>query len=118
MKNKVLSIFLFLFATTTVAFAGEKTEKFEVKGNCGMCEKTIEKAALSVEGVSSADWNKESKQMLVTFDDAVASVGAIQKTIAGKGYETGKYKAKDEVYNKLHACCQYDRSEKKADTPK
>jgi len=28
-----------------------------------MCEKRIEKAALGVDGVSIADWNKETKQL-------------------------------------------------------
>ncbi len=111
MKIKIFSIFIFLIATT-VAFAGEKTEKFEVKGNCGMCEKRIEKAALSVEGVSKADWNKETKQMEVTFDDATTSAEKVQMAIAQSGHDTGKHKAKDEVYNKLPACCKYDRTGK------
>lgn len=33
---------------TSVVFAQAKTGKFEVKGNCGMCEDRIEKAAKSV----------------------------------------------------------------------
>ena len=51
-----------------MVFAADKTEKFEVKGNCGMCEKRIEKAALSVDGVLAADWDKETKMIDVKFD--------------------------------------------------
>ena len=110
MKIKIPGIFVFLLTATTAAFAGEKTEKFEVKGNCGMCEKTIEKAASSVDGVATADWNKETKQMEVVFNDEKTSVDKVQKAIAEAGYDTPMHKAKDEVYNKLPGCCQYDRT--------
>ena len=36
---------------------------FKVYGNCGMCEETIEEAALSVSGVKSAKWNKKTKKV-------------------------------------------------------
>ncbi len=111
MKTKIIGIFIFLLATTTAVFAGEKTKKFEVKGNCGMCEKRIEKAALSVEGVSTADWSKETKQVEVTFNDEKTSVDNVQKAIAKAGHDTEMHKANDEVYNELPACCKYDRTE-------
>lgn len=54
MRTKVLSLVaLFVMGAFTV-FAGNKTEKFKVYGNCGMCESRIEKAAKGVEGVSKA----------------------------------------------------------------
>jgi periplasmic mercuric ion binding protein len=111
MIAKITGIFIILFTVTTTVVAGEKTEKFEVKGNCGMCEKRIEKAALSVEGVTAADWNKETKQVEVVFNDEQTSVGNVQKAIAEAGHDTPMHKAKDEVYNKLHDCCKYDRTE-------
>jgi periplasmic mercuric ion binding protein len=113
MKTKITGIFIFFLMATTAVFAGEKTEKFEVKGNCGMCEKRIEKAALSVDGVSKADWNKETKQIEVVFDDEKTSAEKVSMAIAEAGHDTKMHKAKDEVYNKLHSCCQYDRTESK-----
>jgi periplasmic mercuric ion binding protein len=111
MKTKVLGLLaLFVLGTFTV-FAGEKTEKFTVKGNCGMCETRIEKAANSVDGVSKADWNKETKVLEVTFDDAKTSTDKIEMAIAKAGHDTPHHKAKDEVYDKLHTCCKYDRTE-------
>jgi periplasmic mercuric ion binding protein len=73
MKTKVLSLVVMFVLGTSTVFAGEKTEKFKVKGNCGMCEKRIEKAANSVDGVSKRDWNKETKVIEVNFDDAKTS---------------------------------------------
>ena len=74
-----------------------------------MCEARIEKAAESVEGVSAADWNKESKMIEVTFDSNTTNAEAIHKAIAKVGHDTDKYAASDEVYDKLPACCKYER---------
>ena len=38
--------------------------KTGVKGNCGMCKTTIEKAVLKVDGVEEADWGINSKILL------------------------------------------------------
>jgi len=109
MKARDLSLVgLFLMGSATV-FAGTKTEKIEVKGNCGMCEKRIEKAASSVEGVSKADWIKETKQLEITFDDAKTSLDKVEIAIAKVGHDTPKHKASTEVYDKLPGCCKYDR---------
>ena len=116
MKTKVFSlVVLFVLGILTV-YAGEKTEKFTVKGNCGMCEKRIEKAALSVDGVSKADWNKETKKIEVTFDDSKTNVYKVHMAIAKAGHDTDMHKAKDEVYNELPGCCKYDRAEEKHDS--
>ena len=115
MKTKLLSLVaLFVMGAFTV-FAGNKTEKFKVKGNCGMCEKRIEKATLSVDGVSKADWDKETKKMEVVFDDSKTDVHKVQMAIAKVGHDTEMHKAKDEVYNELPGCCKYDRAAEKAD---
>jgi periplasmic mercuric ion binding protein len=111
MKAIVFSVLgMFLFGTSAV-LAQAKTEKFVVKGNCGMCETRIEQAAKSVKGVTSADWNQKTKILEVSFDASKTSVSKIQLAVADVGHDTPLYKAKDEVYNKLHTCCKYDRAE-------
>ncbi|QIA08370.1 heavy-metal-associated domain-containing protein [Draconibacterium halophilum] len=117
MKTKVLSLVaLFIMGAFTV-FAGNKTEKIKVYGNCGMCEKRIEKAVNAVEGVSKADWDKETKMLEVTFDDAKTNVHKVHMAVAEVGHDTDMHKAKDEVYDKLPGCCKYDRSaEEKAES--
>jgi len=113
MKTKVFSLIAMFVLGTFTVFAGEKTEKFKVKGNCGMCEKRIEKAANAVKGVQNADWDKESKMIEVKFDDAKTSTDNIEKAIAKVGHDTPHHKAKDEVYEELPGCCKYDRTEEK-----
>lgn len=87
-----------------------KTETFKVYGNCGMCEKTIEGSLKGVDGISKADWNRETKMMEVVFDKSKISIKEIKKKIAGVGYDTDTYKATDDSYNALPGCCQYERS--------
>ena len=113
MKTKVLSLVSMFLLGTSMVFAQAKTEMFEVKGNCGMCEKRIEKAAKSVEGVSAADWNQESKMLELSFDESKASAHKVQMAVAKVGHDTPMHKAKDEVYNALPGCCKYDRTETK-----
>jgi len=109
MKKVMLSM-MFLFGTMAL-FAQGKTEKFEVKGNCGMCEKRIEKAAKSVDGVTAADWDKETKLIEVSFDNSKTDIHKVHMAIAKAGHDTDMHKASDEAYEKLPACCKYDRTE-------
>lgn len=85
------------------------TANFMVLGNCGMCEKTIEKAAKAA-GAKLADWDKETDNMVIGFDAKTTSADAIQKSIAQAGYDNATYKADDLTYTNLHGCCQYERT--------
>ena len=96
---------------TTTTNDQAKTETFKVWGNCGMCETTIEKAAGEVEGVNSADWNKETKMIEVSFDETKTDLHKIHKAIAESGYDTEMHKASKETYSDLPGCCQYEREE-------
>lgn len=113
MKAKVLSLVSMFLLGTSLVFAQAKTEKFEVTGNCGMCETRIEKAAKSLDGVTTANWVQETKMLTVAFDSTKTTVHKIQMAIAKVGHDTPMHKAKDEVYNALPGCCKYDRTEVK-----
>ena len=80
---------------------------FTVEGSCDMCKDRIEKAALSVNGVQSAHWDKEKQMVHLNFDSGKTSEDAIRKAIANAGHDTDKYKAADSVYNQLPGCCKY-----------
>ncbi|MFP4846268.1 heavy-metal-associated domain-containing protein [Winogradskyella sp. PE311] len=81
---------------------------FGVRGNCGMCKSTIEKAANGVEGVASANWDVDKKKIDVSFDDTKTEAMAIHKAIAASGYDTEKVAGDEEAYNGLPDCCKYD----------
>lgn len=115
MKPKVLSLVALFILGAVSVFAGIKTEKIEVKGNCEMCESRIEKAVKGIDGVSKADWNKTTKKLEVTFDDAKTSVNKIEVAVAKVGHDTAHQKASDDVYNKLPDCCKYERAKQEKD---
>lgn len=118
MKTKVLGLVTLFLLSAAAVFAGNKTEKFKVYGNCGTCEERIETAAKSVDGVTKADWNQETKMMEVTFDDSKTDVHKVHMAIAKVGHDTEMHKATDEAYNKLPGCCKYDRAAEKMEPMK
>lgn len=117
MKNSkiliALILFFGIFTTFTINAQSKKsqTETFKVWGNCGMCKKTIEKS-LKTKSISKAEWNMETKMMTVVFNPKKISLSQIHKKIASVGYDTEQETASDEVYNKLHGCCKYERKNK------
>ena len=85
-----------------------KTTSFIVFGNCGMCEERIENA-LSVPGIKVADWDQETQMLTVTYKPFKISLQAIHDIMASVGHDTELSKARDDVYDKLPACCKYER---------
>ena len=96
---------------TTIALK-LKTVTFKVYGNCGMCKSKIEQSLKGVKGVAAATWDVDKKMITVTYNPKKIELLEIHQKIAGVGYDTDEVKAKDEVYNNLHGCCQYDRPKK------
>lgn len=109
---KFFALIAALFISVTTIKAQSSTETIKVYGNCGTCEKHIEKAAKQA-GATNAKWNMDTKVLTVTYDAKKTSNDAIQKQIAAVGYDTEKYTGDDKAYNKLDECCQYDRKSKK-----
>ncbi len=102
-------VVIFVFIGTMSGFAQSKTEEIKVYGSCGMCETRIEKAAKSVDGVITAEWDQKTKMLKVSYDKSKTNSQKIQKAVAKVGHDTEMYKADDKVYNALHSCCKYER---------
>jgi len=85
-----------------------KETSFGVRGNCGMCKTTIENAANSLDGVSSASWNIDQKTLVVSYDSSAVDEMSIHNAIAASGYYTEKVLGNLDAYNSLPGCCQYD----------
>jgi len=104
---------IFLIACMIFPFIGlgQNSEKttFKVYGACGMCETRIENAAKSVDGVTFADWNQETNILTIEFDADNDKLDHVHKIIAEAGHDTEKFRASDEVYQRLPACCHYER---------
>ena len=89
--------------------ANKTHDMLKVSGNCEMCKSRIEKAAKSVKGVLSANWDVKAKVIHLDFDSKVTSKGAISKAIANVGHDTELDKASKETYDGLPSCCLYAR---------
>ena len=70
-----------------VAHAEDKTVTLSVPGMyCEMCPATVSKALKKVKGVEKVAASFETKEAVVTFDDARTSVDALRKATANAGY--------------------------------
>lgn len=110
-------IVLLSFTACNAQIKNAKTETVKIYGNCGMCETTIETAG-NVKKVAKVDWNKDTKMALITYDSTKTNQDEILKRIALAGYDSDKFLAPDDVYSKLHGCCQYERVNKTAEVKK
>ena len=76
-----------LSLTTSFAFAAVKTATLSVSGmTCELCPITVRKAISKVPGVSKVEVSYDTKQAVVTFDDAKTTVDALTKATADAGY--------------------------------
>jgi mercuric ion binding protein len=113
MRYLILSM-LFVIAAAYAVSAQKATNSFikkeniAVSGECGMCKKKIENAAITA-GAAEANWDENSKTLLVSYDRYKTSTPALEKAIAAVGYDTKNAQAANDVYNKLPACCHYER---------
>ena len=94
-------------AEVIVELMGTETS-FGVKGNCKMCKKTIETSALNLDGVHKAEWNVQSKQIDLVYDDQLVELMTIHNAIASSGYATDLVDLNKEAYDNLPLCCKYD----------
>ena len=87
-RSTVLALAGLLGATLGVAaHAAERTVTLSVPGMyCEMCPLTVSKALKKVNGVEKVAASYETKEAVVTFDDAKTSVDAVQKATANAGY--------------------------------
>jgi len=110
--KRTLSISILIVALMAFSCGGGKKSSVEmtahVWGNCEKCKATIEKTC-SIDGVSDAVWNEDSKLLNLKLDTSMISLNTVLEAIAKAGYDNDKFYADDYAYNKLPDCCQYDR---------
>ena len=114
--KKYLVLMMAVLGVAFTSTAQEKKSKnakvdVEVKGNCDMCKKRIEKAAFGVKGVKSAEWHADDQTLHLIIDENKTSSKKVQESVAKAGHDTKEVKATDEAYNTLHHCCVYAREE-------
>lgn len=111
MKNLFLLIFILFSLSVKSApkIKNKKSVSVNISGNCGMCKNTIETAA-NIKKEVFLSWDKESKMATVTFDSLKTSLDEILRRVADAGYDNQMHKTNEDIYNRLHGCCKYDRA--------
>ena len=113
MKNLIL--LLFIISTTLLSAQSKKiTIELEVSGNCGYCKKRIEKA-VDLKSVGHAEWNSDTKKMIITYRADKIELETIKEAILAIGHDVEGKLASDEIYQALPACCQYRGTAKKCE---
>lgn len=98
----ILTMFLGFVAQTE---AKRVIDTLTVEGNCSMCKERIE-TALDVRGVKYANWNIETKKLVVAYNDKRISLEEISAIIQKQGHSTNLGKAEKTTQNKLPLCCK------------
>lgn len=114
MKNIILGMLLVVVTLSTQAQVKKnKNAKYtiEVNGNCEQCQRRIQKAAFSVNGVKTASWSIETHKLDLTLNEEKTSISEVKKAIANVGHDAAEVKSTKENYDKLHTCCKYEREE-------
>lgn len=111
-KTIILMLMVLVGFSVQAQVKKNKNAKYatEVNGNCEQCQKRIQKAAFSVEGVKSAVWNIETHQLHLILNEEKCTLLDVKKAIAKVGHDTDEIKAEDAVYENLHHCCLYERN--------
>ena len=107
MKKYIVLCLLVPFFTFSQSNDKNTKDTFSVEGNCSMCKKRIEKAALSLNGVKYAKWNKKSGDFSIIYNNEKVNIQEIRSKIAQSGHDNGEYATTTEVYDKLPDCCKY-----------
>ena len=88
----------------TPAASNEEHAMLGVKGSCEMCKERIEKTAKGINGVQTASWDLNTKQLHLGFDPSLTSADAVAKAVAKAGHDTDNYKADKATYDALPDC--------------
>jgi len=87
LKKQILIIAGSFLAMTAAATAAEQTVTLSVdEMTCQSCPYQVESALKGVEGVLAVDAELETREAVVTFDDAVTNVAALTEATTNAGY--------------------------------
>jgi copper chaperone CopZ len=111
MKNlRLLFVTVTMFIGSSFVFTGEPmTDTFKVYGN-EVCKADIEELIVTIHGVTSVEWNPETKLMKVVYDEQLVTRHQFFMILAEAGYDNQGLRAKDKFYEVLSEACKYVRA--------
>ncbi len=85
--KKLLTVFALSSLAGTPALAATKTVTLSVPGmTCAACPFTVKAALAKVAGVGKIEVSFDTREAIVSFDDAKTSIPALTKATANAGY--------------------------------
>ena len=112
MKKIILLLLMIPFFSVSQTKSKSVKETFVVSGNCDMCKKRIETATLKLNGVKYVNWNKETSNFSIIYNNKKVTIYEIRNKIAESGHDNGDYISSLESYDNLPNCCRYRHSGK------
>ena len=109
MKKNIIALIMGLFimaGVSSMPFNPPVKAAFKASGNCDMCKERIEKA-LDVPGIKKAVYLPEVQKVEVIFNPSKLSLEQIQRLVSLAGHDTELFRAEEDAYQKLPACCRY-----------
>jgi Cu(I)/Ag(I) efflux system membrane fusion protein len=83
------------------------TRTIKADGLCVMYQHRIERVIKNLPGVWFVNWNIDAGTVLVKYDKIKTGPDKIQQAIVSAGHDTDKFKAPDDLYNRLPDRCHY-----------
>lgn len=105
--KKLLVVLVLLVSSFGFSQNRNAKASLDVDGVCQMCKERIEKASIKAKGVKFADWNVQTHELKLIYNEKKTSLDAIKKSIVAVGHDVSDMKATDEAYNSVHDCCRY-----------
>ena len=112
-KNLLLTVCLSIFMASGILAQSPETEEIEFPalGNCYLCKVRIEAKLNLLDGVTSSNWDYNTKVTTVEYDESVTDPFEIMQAVADTGHDTEWYPAPEEMYALLiGTCCEYERT--------
>ena len=102
-------LILILLVVGLKSFSQNKVARatIEVDGVCMMCKSRIEKACLSAKGVKYANWDVNTHQLKLIYNNKKIDLDSISNRVAKAGHDTKTVIATPEDYATVHPCCMY-----------
>ena len=81
-----------------------------VYANCEHCVDRIEGVLKPTAGILSARMDVSARKLFVSYNSQTITNDQIQKIVASIGHDTKNYRAADNTYKALPACCKFERA--------
>jgi periplasmic mercuric ion binding protein len=100
----LIAILAVVTFTTATVLSDVKAEQITVEAG-ESCKEYIEESARKVDGVIHAEWDEETQELNVVFEEKDTTLDQIEKSLTKMGFETSNEKSNEKTSLKIPAEC-------------